>query len=127
MNLGLMEVNTDDEILMINQSFCDMSGYSEEELIGKKGIEVYKLKSQEEIINNENLKRKKGISNSYDLEIKHKDGGIRHWLVSGAPNHNLHGEIIGGIGIHLDITQFRALEAQQEKIRKELEKSNNLH
>lgn len=125
MNLGLMEVNTDDEILMINQSFSDMSGYSEEELIGKKGIEVYKLKSQEEIINNENLKRKKGISNSYELEIKHKDGGIRYWLVSGAPNYNLHGEIIGGIGIHLDITQFRALEAQKEKIRKELEKSNN--
>lgn len=125
MNLGLMEVNTDDEILMINQSFSDMSGYSEEELIGKKGIEVYKLKSQEEIINSENLKRKKGISNSYELEVKHKDGGIRYWLVSGAPNYNLNGEIIGCIGIHLDITEFKALQAQKEKIHKELEKSNN--
>ena len=125
MNLGLMEVNTDDEILMINQGFSNMSGYSEEELLGKKGIEVYKLKSQEEVINNENLKRKKGISNSYELEIKHKNGELRYWLVSGAPNYNLNGEIIGCIGIHLDITQFRALEAQKEKIHKELEKSNN--
>jgi len=125
MKLGLMEVNTEDEILMINQSFSEMSGYSEEELLGKKGIEVYKLKSQEEVINNENLKRKKGISNSYQLEVKHKNGELRYWLVSGAPNYNLNGEIIGSIGIHLDITQFRALEAQKEKIHKELEKSNN--
>jgi len=40
MNLGLMEVNNQDEILMINHSFAKMSGYSEKELIGKKGIEV---------------------------------------------------------------------------------------
>ncbi|MBT6377754.1 MAG: PAS domain S-box protein, partial [Flavobacterium sp.] len=41
MNLGLVEVNQNDEILMINQSFSDMSGYSENELIGKKAKEVF--------------------------------------------------------------------------------------
>ena len=40
MNLGLVEVNNDDEILLINQSFSDMSGYSEEELLGKKANRI---------------------------------------------------------------------------------------
>ena len=40
MHLGLVEVNNDDEILMINQSFTEMSGYTEEELLGKKSREI---------------------------------------------------------------------------------------
>jgi|TARA_B110000971_G_C19852663_1_gene427885 PAS domain-containing protein len=40
MNLGLIEVNIKDEILMVNQRFEQMSGYSEAELLGKKGKET---------------------------------------------------------------------------------------
>ncbi|WP_439130026.1 PAS domain-containing protein, partial [Polaribacter sp.] len=104
MNLGLIEVNNQDEILMINQSFSEMSGYSEKELIGKKGKEVFLDAVGSEILNKENLKRIEGKSNSYELKVKNKKGEIRYWLISGAPNYNLNGEAIGSIGIHLDIT-----------------------
>lgn len=35
-NLGLLEVDLNDTISMVNQGFCNISGYSAEELIGKK-------------------------------------------------------------------------------------------
>ena len=35
MNLGMVEVDNNDEILMVNQSFEEMSGYTEAEVIGK--------------------------------------------------------------------------------------------
>jgi PAS domain S-box-containing protein len=125
MNLGLIEVNNDDEILMVNQSFTEISGYSEEELIGKKGHEVFTLDKNTKILEKETLKRLKGKSNSYELKVKNKKGEERYWLVSGAPNYNLKGEVVGSIGVHLDITDFKALQVQKEKILKQLEKSND--
>lgn len=124
MNLGLVEVNNHDEILMINQSFSEMSGYSENELIGKKGREIFLQDLDSSTIERENLKREKGESNSYELKVKNKNGEQKHWLISGAPNYSLNGEVIGSIGIHLDITEFKTLEAQKESILKELEKRN---
>lgn len=108
MNLGLIEVNNQDEILMTNQSFMDMSGYNEKELLGKKCSELFLLntndsKKLEKTIN----KRLEGVSNSYEIDVKIKNGHTKYWLISGAPNYNDKGEVIGSIGIHLDITDAK--------------------
>jgi PAS domain S-box-containing protein len=125
MNLGLVEVDNDDKILMVNHSFCEMSGYSEAELIGQIGGKMFPIEADQNIIVEENKKRLEGTSNSYEIKVTTKNGEARNWLISGAPNYNLKGEVIGSIGIHLDITELKTLEAQKEKILKELEKSNN--
>jgi len=125
MNLGLVEVNTDDEIQMINQSFSEMSGYTESEIIGKKGGDIFPIDGGSNIIKIENSKRKTGESNSYELKVKTKQGNIRHWLISGAPNYDLSGNVIGSIGIHLDITDLKRLQLQKENLLSELEKSND--
>jgi PAS domain S-box-containing protein len=125
MNLGLIEVDNNDKILMVNQSFSKMSGYTKEELIGKKGHEIFLSESEQKILNVEIQKRKIGRSNSFELKVNNKKGELKHWLISGAPNYNIQGEVTGSIGIHLDITEFRKLELQKEIILKELEKSND--
>jgi PAS domain S-box-containing protein len=125
MNLGLVEVNNDDKILMVNKSFCEMSGYSEKELLGQVAGDIFIKDIDKSIVINQNLKRQKGESNSYDLIIRNKAGEARYWLISGAPNYNLNGEVIGSIGIHLDITDLKNLQVQKEILLKDLEKSND--
>jgi PAS domain S-box-containing protein len=125
MNLGLVELNTKNEILMVNQSFTEMSGYTEEQLLGKVESDIFPVENDSDIIEKENLKRLNGESNSYELKTKCSKGTYRHWLVSRAPNYNLLGVVVGSIGIHLDITEFKKLELQKESILKELEVSNN--
>lgn len=125
MNLGLIEVSLDDEILMFNNSFAEMSGYSEKELLGKIAGQTFPLEKDKKTILKENMDRTKGNSNSYEIQVKRKDGQIRNWLVSGAPNYNLNGEVTGSIGIHLDITDIKNLQNQKEALVKDLEVTNN--
>jgi PAS domain S-box-containing protein len=123
MNLGLIEVDNEDVIQMVNQSFCKMSGYDSDELIGKIASDVIKLKS-ENIILEKNEKRLQGESDSYEVEITDKNKNRKYWLISGAPRYSDSGKVIGSIGIHLDITNQKGLELQKEKLVSELENSN---
>ena len=125
MNLGLLEVDNDDKILLANQSFLEMSGYSEEELLGKKAAEYFVKDIDKNIVKKQNSKRQKGESTSYELRVKNKAGEVRYWLISGAPNYNVNGEVVGSIGIHLDITDLKNLQLQKESLLKDLSRSND--
>jgi len=124
MNLGLLEVDLNDKILMANQSFTEMSGYTEEELIGKTASDVFLIPESKADFNKNDKVRRKGMSNSYEVRIKTKNNKLKYWLVSGAPNYDVNGKMIGSIGIHLDITEMKQLEAQKEQLLKNLERQN---
>ncbi|MGB5229721.1 MAG: PAS domain S-box protein [Eudoraea sp.] len=123
MNLGLIEVDNADEIQLVNQSFCNMSGYSEQELIGKKASDTLKL-TEKNIIVEKGKERLRGKSDSYEIQVYTKSNELRYWLISGAPRYDETGKVVGSIGIHLDITAQKNLELQKEKLLLELEASN---
>ena len=123
MNLGIVEVDNQDIIQMVNQSFCQMSGFDEYELLGQVLSEVIIFKKNEFFLK-KNSRRLKGESDSYEVEVLNKNKNIKHWLISGAPRYNDTGAVIGSIGIHLDITDQKELELQKEKLVSELENSN---
>ncbi|MCU0436417.1 MAG: PAS domain S-box protein [Raineya sp.] len=112
MNLGLLEVDNDDTIIFANQSFCEMSGYALNELKGLKASETFIDADQKEMIAAKNKAREQGVSDSYELEVYNKKGEKCWWFISGAPNYNDKGQLIGSIGIHLDITEQKMLEKQ---------------
>lgn len=125
MNLGLLEVDNNDVIQMANQSFEEMSGYSKAELIGQVASNLLLKGNEKDLVFEENKKREKGISNSYEIKIQTKTGAQKNWLISGAPNYDDSGHVVGSIGIHLDITDQKKLQQQKELLLDELEKSNN--
>lgn len=125
MNLGLLEVGNDNKVLMANHSFVEMSGYTENELLGKDPKTIFLDANAQKLLTGEEQKRTEGLSNSYELQVKNKDGDSKYWLISGAPNYDINGKTIGSIGIHLDITDSKNLERQKEELLTRLEKSNH--
>jgi PAS domain S-box-containing protein len=125
MNLGLIEVDLNDVILYVNKSLCDISGYSSDELIGKKAADLLLSEDSKKILNAKNDNRKENVSDSYEVIALNKKGEKRHWLISGAPSYDENGVVKGSIGIHLDITTQKDQEQRLKLLSLIAEKNMN--
>ncbi len=114
MELGLLEVDNDQIIIRAYDSFCEMVGYTQDELVGKSAPELFLPEEFDQVLNNNQDERKKGSASSYELQLKKKDG-TRLWvIISGAPILDEDGEVVGSMGIHYDITERKKLEQELE-------------
>lgn len=124
MNLGLLEVDTEEKILFANQCFCDMCGYDLDELLGKRATQIFAKGENIELMERKNEERRRvGTSDAYEIAVKDKRGRVRWWLVSGAARYDEHGNLTGSIGIHFDITDQKQLEFELTIAREQAEQS----
>ncbi len=125
MNLGLLEVDNENVITRVYKHFCTLTGYSEQELVGKKAVDV--------LLNDQSVKNKilshqtsrlEGVESVYEAIIRKKDGSDVYFLISGAPLYDEYGTVRGSIGIHLDITTRKNTELELIQQRVKAEDSN---
>lgn len=123
MNLGLVEVDPQEQIIYANNSFCNMSGYDPDELIGKNAAALLLKGENQELGAAVKSRRRAGQSDAYELKVKDKRGGLKWWLISGAPVFDSEGVFKGSIGIHLDITAQKELEEELRRAKADAEYS----
>ena len=111
MELGLMEVDNDETIIRAYEWFCDMVGYTEEELLGKNAMELFIPPEYHEFFKEETQKRSQGQAGIYELELVKKNGSRIWALISGAPIYDANRKKIGSLGIHYDITKQKKLQS----------------
>lgn len=109
MQLGLVEMDNLHVITYANQAFCDMSGFQQPELIGRKPDRLFKITTQSNHTQ----------ADACEIKIIDKAGRHRWWFISTAPHKNDKGQQIGYVRIHLDITQQKHLEENLVKAREE--------
>ena len=124
---GIVLSDNDDVIKFVNRGYCEMLGYSKEELVGKVGYEILLEKDMQELIKKKNRDRVKGITDRYNVRMKKKDGTPIFLEISGTPVYDNSGNVIGSLGIHSDVTdRLKAVEAikeSEEKFRSLVENS----
>ena len=109
--LGLIEVDLNEVITKVYPSFLTLTGYNEDELLGKSARILLVDHGRDNIILDEqNENRKEGKSTVYEVQIKVKNGEKKWIILSGAPIYNENNEIVGSIGIHFDITSRKNME-----------------
>lgn len=123
MELGLMEIDSNGKVARAYDWFCDMTGYSESELLGKDPLEVLVREEDIPVMQMQEANRKSRQAGIYEIEIRKKDGNWIWVLISGAPILNESGDVVGSMGIHYDITERKNLERDLRQARDEAERA----
>lgn len=123
LELGLLEVNTNELIIKAYPQFCEMTGYTENELLGKNAQQFLLHPDSVNVMQEQIRKRRNGISGVYEVQIKHKEGHYMWGMISGAPFYDIEGKQIGSIGIHLDISKQKKIENELQEAKEIAEAS----
>lgn len=110
MGEGLLQVDNDSIIEYVNDRFCEMTGYSPEELLGKRTEDIVFDNANIRLLQEREERRVKGISESYELALMKKSGELLWVLVGGAPIYGEDGAIVGSMGVFTDIAERKRTE-----------------
>lgn len=104
---GYWEVSLNGKILKINRSLSKLLGYSEDKLIGKS---IYDLVDEDnKVIFEQALERRKeGISESYEITLRHRNGSNIYAIVSASPLIDSSGRTYGAFAFITDVTDLRS-------------------
>ncbi len=116
MHEGLSIIDFEETVVFSNASFDHIFGYDEGEMLGKN-IKDFIISEDVPKILQETKNRKNNISSQYKLGIKRKDGKKRIIKVSSVPWMNDKEEIVGTLGLVIDIT---AEEYSTKRLEKKL-------
>jgi diguanylate cyclase (GGDEF)-like protein/PAS domain S-box-containing protein len=111
MSEGLLQVDADDRILFVNNTICQMVGYTQEELVGTDWSRLL-LDEGPDFVNSINRRRRRGTSDRYEIKLRKKSGETLWVIVGGAPILNAEGCMVGSLGVFTDITDRKRTEEQ---------------
>jgi len=123
---AILVTDTEERIKYINRAMEEISGYSEEELLGKKPGEVLQGKET-------NTKTVKSMSTALQKEKKfsvdvlnYTKKGTKYWVnINSEPVYDLDGDLSGFVSIQHDVTLDKDYEQQISRLNEMLRDQNN--
>jgi PAS domain S-box-containing protein len=120
MKEGLLRVDNADRIQFLNDAFCDMVGYSREELIGKVSSDILLKTEGKALIEQKQRLRQQGMADTYEVQLRRKPGDFIWVRISGAPVIDASGRVVGSIGVHTDITAQKQADEELRRRYREI-------
>jgi PAS domain S-box-containing protein len=132
MGEGLLITDADDVITYANPRMMELTGYTEEEMLGRPAYELLLPPERWPDMVERNRERMAGFDERYEIRLKRKDGsckdGSSFWAeINATPYRDATGEIVGTLGAITDITARkrteRALRESEQRFRQLFEQS----
>jgi PAS domain S-box-containing protein len=117
-----VHLDLDFKVLDVNPRFCELFGYSAEEVEGKWINEVVAPEGMIEEAEMLDKDAKKGYA-SRDTIRKRKDGSLVHVSISATPV-TIEGRLFGYVGVYKDITDLKNAQEHLKEINRRLEVTN---
>jgi len=110
----------DGRLVDLNDAAVELFGYSSrDELLQKKMPYVYANK--EERAKHARVIAECGYVKEYPIDLRRKDGSVRHALITAVARYDVSGGTIGFQGTIRDVTEQRRVEKELRKYREDLE------
>jgi PAS domain S-box-containing protein len=109
MSEGIGITDEDETIIYANPRFCEMLGYSKEEMEGSPCVHFFDEESQQRYLASR-VDRQRGISGSYELLLRKKTGEPLATFISEQPVIDETGTYRGSVGIIADISKLKRTE-----------------
>jgi len=110
MREGLVQAGNDGGLEFVNDRFCEMVGYSREELVGLQGELLLAYPEDVALMREKARLRLRHVADQYEVRVRRKDGTIIWLEIGGAPVVDAAGNVVGSIGVHNDVTERRLAE-----------------
>ena len=123
---GLLVTDLEDQILHANQRMDEITGYSQNEMIGHKAYELFLDPEHWPEVHQRHQQRNRGESGKYETQIRRKDGSYFWAENSAGPYRNPAGDIVGTIATITDITERKNAATRLKYQTNELAQSNQL-
>jgi PAS domain S-box-containing protein len=114
MNEGLGFADQNYNFTFVNQKFCDMLGYCQDEVIDRKFIEFIHGDYQE-LMKDQMIRRRRGEDERFELAWTTKDGDKVYTIASPKGFFDVQGNFTGSLVVLTDITVRRQLEEALQK------------
>ncbi|NTW06981.1 MAG: PAS domain S-box protein [Syntrophaceae bacterium] len=112
----------DGNLIDLNDAAVELLGYSSREELLRMKIQ-YVYANEEERAKHARVAAECGYVKEYPLDLRRKDGSIRHVLMTAVARYDANGKIIGYQGTIRDITERRKIEEERERLILELQEA----
>ncbi len=130
MKEGLLYSDPKGKILLVNPAFCEMFGYSEDELLGKNGYDFLSPQEERKNLKDKIKEREKGNSGNYEANMLTKKGDLITVSISASPQFNDDKEFTGVMSVITDISERKSIEIllkeREERFRSLIEYSSEI-
>lgn len=121
---GIAVLDLDATITYFNPRMTDLLGCQPEVMAGRSMFEFWYPEDRERA-NQRLQRRRQGLSDvATELRLRRDDGSELWVLSSGAPLRDDAGRVVGALLMMVDITERKKLDADRERMLRELEQSN---
>lgn len=125
-NEAIFIKNAEGNIVFANEEFCSQLGYTFDEISGSSGYQFLRKGIPYKTVQEKEKLRKKGVSDTYELEVVNKNGEPLWFRISGRPFFDGEGIFVGVIAFMTNITKQRNAESELRKSKEEFESLVNL-
>ncbi|MCP4762345.1 MAG: PAS domain S-box protein, partial [archaeon] len=125
MNEGLLLANNEHKIVYINSRLCEITGYTPDELIGKRALSFVKEEEIPATINQEK-NREQGLYEPYEFNWVGKSGSIIPTLLSPQALFDSKNNFSGTLVVVTDLTKMKKLEDEKMKLQQESLKAQKI-
>jgi PAS domain S-box-containing protein len=116
---GVVEGDSDGKFVMVNQRFCDITGYTEAELVGTLMSDITHPDDMPNCVGLYRRLLETGESFVYEKRYMRKDGS-EVWVNNNvSPVYNADGKIEKAVAVVIDITDRKRAEREREQLLKQ--------